>query len=85
MKVLQTMSWVPLVLTNALRELNDWYDLGLQLDIEDYSQEQFSKENQTIEERKRAMLRFWLKSDGEASWEKLVSALREIQQNRKRI
>ena len=75
------MSWFPLVLTNALRELNEWYDLGLQLDIEDHYLDKFLSENQKIDECKRAMLQFWLKSDEEPSWEKLISALRVMKQN----
>ena len=69
-------------LINALRKLTDWYDLGLQLDIEDHWLEKFSSENQRIEKCKLAMLQFWLQSDEEASWEKLISALREMNQNR---
>ena len=78
------MSWLDLSLKNlinALRKLTDWYDLGLQLDIEDHCLEKFLSENHAIEERKRAMLRFWLQSDEEASWEKLLLALREMKQH----
>ena len=79
------MSWASLSLknlTNALREVVDWQDLGIQLDIQYHELQKFVSEHQTSEERKRAMLQFWLDHDTKASWKKVISALSEMQLNR---
>ena len=79
------MSWASLSLknlTNALREVSDWQDLGIQLDIQYHELQKFVSEHQTTEERKRAMLQFWLDHDTKASWKKVISALSEMQLNR---
>ena len=79
------MSWASLSLknlTNALREVSDWQDLGIQLDIQYHELQKFVSEHQTTEERKRAMLQFWLDHDTNASWKKIFSALSEMQLNR---
>ena len=79
------MSWASLSLknlTNALREVDDWQDLGIQLDIKYHELQKFVSEHQKTEERKRAMLQFWLDRDTQASWEKVISALSEMKLNR---
>ena len=78
------MSWASLSLknlTNALREVDDWEDLGIQLDIEYHELQKFVSEHQKTDERKRAMLQFWLDHDTKASWEKVISALFEMKLN----
>ena len=69
-------------LTNALREVNDWENLGIQLDIQYHELQKFVSEHQKTDERKRAMLQFWLDHDTKASWEKVISALLEMKLNR---
>ena len=79
------MSWASLSLknlTNVLREVDDWEDLGIQLDIEYHELQKFISEHQKTEKRKRAMLQFWLDHDTQASWEKVISALSEMKLNR---
>ena len=79
------MSWASLSLknlTNALREVDDWQDLGIQLDIKYHELQKFVSEHQKTEERKRAMLQFWLDRDTQASWKKVISALSEMKLNR---
>ena len=79
------MSWASLSLknlTNALREVDDWQDLGIQLDIEYHELQKFVSDHQKTEQRKRAMLQFWLNQDTQASWEKVISALSEMKLNR---
>ena len=79
------MSWASLSLknlTNALREVDDWEDLGIQLEIKYHELQKFVSEHQKTEERKRAMLQFWLDHDTQASWEKVVAALSEMKLNR---
>ena len=79
------MSWASLSLknlTNALREVDDWEDLGIQLDVQYHELQKFVSEHQKIEERKRAMLQFWLDHDTKASWTRLITALSEMKLNR---
>ena len=79
------MSWASLSLknlTNALHEVDDWEDLGIQLDIQYHELQKFVSEHQKTEERKRAMLQFWLDHETKASWEKVISALSEMKLNR---
>ena len=79
------MSWASLSLknlTNALREVDDWKDLGIQLDIQYHELQKFVSEHQKTEERKQAMLQFWLDHDTQASWEKVIFGLSEMKLNR---
>ena len=80
------MSWAPLTLknlTNALHEVTDWKNLGIQLNIGYHELEKFASDYQNkTDQCKPAMLQFWLDSDVNASWEKLVTALDEMKKNR---
>ena len=51
------------------------YDLGLQLQLSPSTLDTIASDHQTADDRKRMMLRKWLQSDPEASWERLVAAL----------
>ena len=61
----------------ALKDVagTQWYDLGLQLQLSPSTLDTIAADHQTADDRKRMMLRKWLQSDPEASWEKLVAAL----------
>jgi len=79
------MSWASLSLknlTNALRDVDDWEDLGIQLDIKYHELRKFASEHQGTEKCKRAMLQFWLDHETEASWDKVISALSYMKLNR---
>ena len=52
-----------------------WYDLGLQLKLSPSTLDTIAADNQTSDDCKRVMLRKWLQSDPEASWERLSAAL----------
>ena len=72
------MSWAVLSLknlTNALNKVDDWEGLGIQLDIEYHDLQKIFKDRSTTEERKRAMLQFWLEGDMKPSWEALIAGL----------
>lgn len=74
------MAWAPLKLknlTNALNKVNDYEGLGVELDI-GYHKLQDLFKGRSPPECKRAMLQCWLDSDTEASWEKLYSALKNM-------
>ena len=73
---------------NALKRVNKWQYLGLQLGILDSTLEQIETENRgNIEECKRKMLRAWLKRQdnvlqvGVPTWSVLQTALRKIEEN----
>ena len=61
----------------ALKDVagTQWYDLGLQLRLSPSTLDTIAADHQTADDCKRAMLRKWLQSDPEASWEKLAAAL----------
>ena len=52
-----------------------WYDLGLQLKLSPSVLDTIAADHQISDDRKRMMLRKWLQSDPEASWERLAAAL----------
>ena len=52
-----------------------WYNLGLQLRLSPSILDTIATDHQTTDDRKRVMLRKWLQSDPEASWERLAAAL----------
>jgi len=82
LSVYQTMDLLSLKnLTNALREVDGWQQLGVQLDINYHKLKEFGS-LPTIEERKLAMLQFWLDTDIEASWQKLLCGLKTLGLNR---
>ena len=65
-------------LTNALNKVEDWEGLGIQLDIEYHELQKIFKDHSSTEERKRAMLQFWLKNSMKPSWETLIAALGKL-------
>ena len=61
----------------AVKDVTEWYDLGLQLGLEDSLLASIAK-HPDYEGHRRMMLGKWLSSDTEASWEKLTAALDKI-------
>ena len=61
----------------ALKDVagTQWYDLGLQLRLSPSILDTIDADHQTADDCKRVMLRKWLQSDPEASWERLAAAL----------
>jgi uncharacterized protein (DUF1800 family) len=61
----------------ALKDVagTQWYDLGLQLRLSPAILDTIAADHQTADDCKRIMLRKWLQSDPEASWERLAAAL----------
>ena len=61
----------------ALKDVagTQWYDLGLQLRLSPPILDTIAADHQTADDCKRVMLRKWLQSDPEASWERLAAAL----------
>lgn len=71
-------------LNSELRELLEWYQLGIQLEVEKHKLDMIYKQYhiEGVSVMKIQMFEVWLKSDPEASWDKLVTALIEIGQDR---
>ena len=64
----------------AVKDVTDWYGLGLQLSLPRHMLDTIKAERLPVEDsmRLREMLSKWLDYDPEASWEKLASALEAI-------
>ena len=60
----------------ALKDVagTQWYDLGLQLKLSPSALDTIAADNHTSDDCKRVMLKTWLQSDPEASWERLAAA-----------
>ena len=63
--------------TVALKDVagTQWIDLGLQLKLSPSILDTIASDHQTSDDCKRVMLRKWLQSDPEASWERLAAKL----------
>ena len=80
------MPWATLSLknlTNALHEVDDWWRLGIQLDIDYHELQKIVEVHSTVEQRKSAMLQLWRDKDVQVSWETLLVSLGKM--NLKRI
>ena len=56
----------------------NWYHLGLQLDIDDYSLQQIQADERGNEDQKTCMFRTWLRVCENPSWKAVVKALKTI-------
>ena len=59
----------------------NWYHLGLQLDIDDYSLQQIQADERGNEDQKTGMFRTWLRVCENPSWKAVVKALNAIGEN----
>ena len=72
---------------NALKIVNDWQSLGLQLGLLYPTLEQIETDNKEVVQCKRKMIAAWLRQQdnvlkvGVPSWSVLRTALREIDMN----
>ena len=61
----------------------EWYDLGLQLDIDDHELDVIQKDHRgDVSACRREMFRTWLKNFPIATYQQLVQALHNIGENR---
>ena len=64
-------------------KVTEWYDLGLQLDIDDHELDVIQKDHYgDVRACRREMFRTWLKSFPTATYQQLVQALLAIGENR---
>ena len=67
---------------NAVKDVTNWKDLGLQLDLEESTLALIASQyGVSANDCRREMLSTWLKFDPKASWEKLACALTAIGEN----
>lgn len=60
--------------------VNDWYTLGLQLGIKTHTLRDIQQNNGlSPDNRRQEMFDVWLRSDPNASWEKLIGALETME------
>ena len=69
------------LLLPALREVFDWFELGIQLQVPRYRLREIEAEKPTVSERRLEMLDYWLKGDNEHSKNFLKRALEKMEWN----
>ena len=62
-------------LVNITTDVNDWYMMGVQVDIEPAVLKRIEEKDPAVEKRKLHMFEHWLSTDETASWDKLATAL----------
>lgn len=71
------------MLVKELKEVNDWYMFGVALDIpvSQLNAIQSSNPHSGVERWLANMLDYWLKSNTDASWKKIVQVLEDTEQH----
>ena len=69
-------------LSSELKTVTDWHQLGINLGIETHELLRIECDHQGNERRKLEMLNLWLRRNQKASWGDVVSALKEMEENR---
>jgi len=67
---------------NVLKPVTEWFQLGVQLELEHSNLEKIDIEERNVEKCKIKMVSHWLASDTNASWKKLYFALKAIDRTR---
>ena len=67
-------------LTSALSDIHDWETLGLRLDVTWSTIKQIANDSNSGAPQlcRASLLDYWLRNDAEPSWEKVASALEEM-------
>lgn len=66
-------------LSNELRSVSKWYQLGIKLGLQPYQLHQIEKEHPAeIERCKIEMLDLWQRNNPGATWSHIVTALKEM-------
>ena len=69
-------------LFSELKTVTDWHLLGINLGLQTYELLQIERDHQGNERQKREMLDLWLRRTPDAGWKDVVSALKEMKENR---
>ena len=66
-------------ITLALREVTDWYKVGVALEMKTHKLDEIRVNRMNdVQQCKFSLIDHWLRTDLEASWTKLASALDEV-------
>ena len=68
-------------LVNALVDVSDWRTLGIQLEVDYFTLDRIERENPKMVDRMSQMLYTWILKKPDATWEHIVTALREMNLN----
>jgi len=68
-------------LSNALKDVSNWHQLGIQLGIPTSELRKIEEEYQRADRRKTEALDTWLHQTPSASWSDVVSALQQMGEN----
>ena len=71
-----------MLLVDAVKKVNDWHNLGLHLYLEETKLEEIGITYNGVGRIKAELFKAWLKSNPDASWDKLVAALNSIGEKR---
>ena len=58
-----------------------WYQLGIQLDFETSDLDKIKENNHDVDSAKIKLFSEWIQNDEEASWSKLIAALKTMDLN----
>ena len=76
--------WAPLTLrnvVNALAKVPDWREVGVQLDVDYATLDQIEQDCSKVETKKSRMLHTWMSNADNATWEDIVTALKNMNLN----
>ena len=65
-------------LLDVLQKVTDVYDLGLHLGVPEHALDKIQQDFHMTDERKREMLKWWLRHTHKPTWKKLIAALRKM-------
>ena len=68
------------ILSCELQSVSNWYQLGVKLGLKLYQLKHIEEKTTDIERRKIEMYDLWLRTTPEASWNHIVTALREMEE-----
>ena len=72
-----------LIANIVLRGLTDWKLLGEELGLEPYQLQEIPEDNRSYESRRRAMWRKWFDGEEKACWERIITALVNLDEQNK--
>ena len=72
-----------LIANTVLKELTDWKLLGEELGLKQYQLQEIQEDNRYYESRRRAMWRKWFDGEEKACWERIITALVNLDEQNK--
>lgn len=69
------------MLSSELQSVTNWYQVGINLDLETHNLDKIQHANEEIDQRRLQMLDLWLRRKLNDIWEDVVSALQQMGEN----